>query len=94
MTPEFWDGRRVFLTGHTGFKGAWLSLWLHRLGARVTGFSLGEVTSPSLFAAAEVGGRVESVTGDVRDAGALARALESASPEIVLHLAAQALVRR
>ena len=63
----FWKNRRVFLTGHTGFKGAWLSLWLHRLGANVTGYALEPPTEPSLFVQAAVGSLVRSITADVRD---------------------------
>jgi len=93
MNPAFWSGRRVFITGHTGFKGAWLSLWLERLGATVTGFALEPPTSPSLFSLAGVAGSVESVIGDVRDLDAVTRAIDAAQPEVVLHLAAQAIVR-
>jgi len=89
----FWRGRRVFLTGHTGFKGSWLSLWLHRLGARITGYALEPPTQPSLFETAGVNGLVHSVHGDVRDGVRLRLALEEARPEIVIHLAAQPLVR-
>ena len=88
-----WRGRRVFLTGHTGFKGSWLALWLARLGAEVTGFALPPPTVPSLFAQAGVRERVRHVEGDVRDAEAVARAMAEARPELVLHLAAQPLVR-
>ena len=91
--PGFWAGRRVLVTGHTGFKGAWLSLWLARLGARVTGFALAPETSPSLCALAGLADRVEHRIGDVRDRAALAACVAEARPEIVLHLAAQALVR-
>lgn len=88
-----WHGRRVFLTGHTGFKGSWLALWLARLGAEVTGFALPPPTRPSLFDQARVGERVRHVEGDVRDAEAVAHAMVAAKPELVLHLAAQPLVR-
>lgn len=91
--PDFFRGKRVFLTGHTGFKGAWLSLWLHTLGARVTGYALAPPTTPSLFELARVHELVEHRTGDVRDAQKLAAAITEASPEIVIHMAAQPLVR-
>jgi CDP-glucose 4,6-dehydratase len=91
---DFWRGRRVLVTGHTGFKGAWLALWLQALGARVTGFSLGIPTRPSLFELARVGDGMENIEGDVRDFDALATAVRSARPEVVVHLAAQSLVRR
>jgi CDP-glucose 4,6-dehydratase len=94
VDPAFWRGRRVFLTGHTGFKGAWLALWLQTLGARVTGFSLGVPTEPSLYELAHVGDGMESIEGDVRDAEALVAALALARPEVVIHMAAQSLVRR
>ena len=93
-SQRFWNGKSVLLTGHTGFKGAWLGLWLRRLGARVTGYSLAPETSPSLSAALENGGVDESMFGDIRDAERLARAFDKARPDFVLHLAAQALVRR
>lgn len=90
----FWEGRRVFLTGHTGFKGSWLSLWLARLGAEVRGYALAPDTDPSLFVAAGVERAVESLIGDIRDAGAVREAMTGFRPDIVLHLAAQPLVRR
>jgi CDP-glucose 4,6-dehydratase len=91
---RFWAGRRVLVTGHTGFKGAWLSLWLAQLGAEVCGFADGVPTVPSLYEAARVADVVESVTGDVRDGDGVAAAVARLRPEIVLHLAAQPLVRR
>jgi CDP-glucose 4,6-dehydratase len=96
VDPAFWRGRSVLLTGHTGFKGAWLSLWLQSLGARVTGLSLGvPPTEPSLYELARVGdGMAGSVACDIRDPGAVASAMVSARPEIVIHMAAQPLVRR
>jgi CDP-glucose 4,6-dehydratase len=90
---DFWRGRRVLLTGHTGFKGSWLALWLQALGALVTGFSAGVPTDPSLFELARVGEGMQSIDGDVRDFRALAGALAAAQPEIVIHMAAQSLVR-
>lgn len=94
VDPAFWDGRSVLLTGHTGFKGAWLSLWLQSLGADVTGFSSGVPTEPSLFELARVREGMESIEGDVRDREALIVAVEAARPEVVIHMAAQSLVRR
>ncbi|HWB69166.1 MAG TPA: GDP-mannose 4,6-dehydratase, partial [Solirubrobacterales bacterium] len=94
VDPEFWSGRRVLLTGHTGFKGAWLSLWLQSLGARVTGFSNDVPTQPSLYELARVEEGMESVRGDVRDADALLEALAGCEAEVVIHMAAQPMVRR
>ena len=95
MTPEFWRGRRVFLTGHTGFKGSWLSLWLTKLGAEVSGYALPPPTDPSLFECAQVKARLMRHTiGDVRDLTALRDAMCIANPEIGIHMAAQPLVRR
>lgn len=88
-----WQGRRVLVTGHTGFKGTWLSLWLSRLGADVVGYALAP-TEPSLVTAARAGETLVSVTGDVRDPDALAAAFRRHRPEVVFHLAAQSLVRR
>ena len=90
----FWRERRVLLTGHTGFKGAWLALWLQSLGAHVTGFSNDVPTEPSLYELARVGDGMDSVEGDVRDHDAVASAVADAAPEIVIHMAAQSLVRR
>lgn len=93
MTLEFWGGKRVFITGHTGFKGSWLSLWLQQLGADVTGYALGPPTNPSLFEEARVGDGMCSIISDIRDAAALAKAMRKAKPDIVFHMAAQPLVR-
>jgi CDP-glucose 4,6-dehydratase len=93
-SPDFWRGRRVLLTGHTGFKGAWTALWLKRLGARVTGFALAPQSDPALYDLAEIGRDLDSRLGDLRDARAVRDAVAAANPEIVLHLAAQPLVRR
>ena len=93
MDPSFWRGRRVFLTGHTGFKGAWLSLWLARQGAEVTGYALEPPTTPSLYEQAGVDDVLRSHRGDVRDPEHLLRVLGEEKPEVVFHLAAQSLVR-
>jgi CDP-glucose 4,6-dehydratase len=93
MTPAFWSGKRVLLTGHTGFKGAWLSLWLSELGADVTGYAL-PPDEVSLFAQANVGSRVRSVFADIRDLDRVAATMRDARPDIVIHMAAQSLVRR
>lgn len=93
LTRFSWSGRRVLVTGHTGFKGAWLSLCLAESGATVFGYALPPVTDPSLFDLAEVGSVVTSTFADINDAAALTRCLDESQPEIVFHLAAQALVR-
>jgi CDP-glucose 4,6-dehydratase len=93
LTTAFWTGRRVLITGHTGFKGSWLSLWLQSLGAEVYGFALAPPATPTLFAEARVGEGMVSLIGDIRDACAVREAVETAKPEVVLHLAAQPLVR-
>jgi CDP-glucose 4,6-dehydratase len=93
VNRSFWQGRRVFMTGHTGFKGSWLSLWLQHLGAELTGYALAPTTRPSLFDVACVDRGMNSIIGDVRDAGRLGQAMANAAPEVVIHMAAQALVR-
>jgi CDP-glucose 4,6-dehydratase len=90
---KFWRGKRVLLTGHSGFKGAWLSLWLQRLGADVTGVALPPATQPNLFTLAGLATRMQSRICDIRDAPALVDIVSAARPEIALHLAAQPLVR-
>ena len=91
--PEFWHGKRVLLTGHTGFKGAWLAIWLHQMGARVTGVSLPPQTTPNLFDLASIAAITDSHFIDIRDAHSVAAVVKQAQPEVVFHLAAQALVR-
>jgi len=93
IDKTFWQGKKVFITGHTGFKGSWLCLWLHSLGAEVTGFALQPPTQPSLFELCRLDELVTSVIGDVRDSAALTKVMSTVQPEIVIHMAAQALVR-
>jgi CDP-glucose 4,6-dehydratase len=92
--PDFWSGKRVLLTGHTGFKGCWTALWLASMNARVTGFALEPESEPALFHCASVHRDVTSTIGDVRDPGAVQAVVDAADPQIVIHMAAQALVRR
>ena len=94
MTPNYWFGKRVFVTGHTGFKGSWLTLWLHAIGAKVSGYALAPNTNPNLFDEARVLGLCEhSCIGDIRDLASLRHAMNQATPDIVIHMAAQPLVR-
>ncbi len=93
MKREFWQGKRVFLTGHTGFKGSWLSLWLQQLGAELTGYALAPATTPNLFETAGVAAGMTSIIGDIRDPAKLMQAMQAAQPDIVIHMAAQPLVR-
>lgn len=92
VNPDFWRRKRILLTGHTGFKGGWLALWLHDLGAELTGYALAPPTSPSLFEAAKVESVLNSVIGDIRNSSTLEAAARRAKPEIIFHLAAQPLV--
>jgi len=92
--PTFWSGKRVLLTGHTGFKGSWAALWLAAMGAKVTGFALAPETEPALFNLAQVESGMTSVIGDLRDAVAVSKSVASVDPQIVIHMGAQALVRR
>ena len=91
--PAFWRGRRVLLTGHTGFKGTWLALWLHQLGADVVGLALDPPSEPSLFAQTELAPLIDDRRIELLDAEAVAAVVQSVQPQVVLHLAAQSLVR-
>ena len=94
IDPSFWNGRRVLITGHTGFKGGWLSLWLNQLGAKVTGYAIDPPNNPSFFQEANVNSSLqESIHGDIRDAEKFTKVMIEISPEIVIHLAAQSLVK-
>lgn len=93
VSVDFWRGKKVFLTGHTGFKGSWLSLWLQQMGAEVTGYALAPEGEQNMFTMARVAGGMESTYGDIQDLGALSASLHAARPDIVIHMAAQALVR-
>ena len=94
MNSAFWHGKRVLLTGHTGFKGSWLALWLQSLGAQLTGYSLPPPSSPSLYDDASVGAGMRSIHGDVLDLDHLRNAMRELQPQVVFHMAAQSLVRR
>ena len=93
VNQAFWKGKRVLMTGHTGFKGSWLSLWLQSLGAQVVGYALAPPTNPSLFEVAQVGKGMTSIIGDIRDLERLRAVFAEHKPEIVIHMAAQPLVR-
>jgi len=92
VDSSFWHGKRIFLTGHTGFKGAWLAFWLNKMGAEVTGFALAPETEPSFYNLLQLDQLVTTVIGDIRNHGALREAMIAARPEIVVHLAAQPIV--
>src|SRR5437763_8506519 len=92
LNRSFWKGRKVFVTGHTGFKGSWLSLWLHSLGAQLSGLAL-EPRAPGMFVSARLHELVRGVIGDIRGYAVVERAVKEAAPEVVFHLAAQPLVR-
>ncbi|MDK2820422.1 MAG: CDP-glucose 4,6-dehydratase [Clostridia bacterium] len=89
----FWKNKRVFITGHTGFKGSWLCLWLNLLGAEVTGYALNPPTEPSLFRLCKIDSFVKTIIADIRDGDVLGKAMLAVNPEIVIHMAAQSLVR-
>lgn len=91
--PDFWEGKNVFLTGHTGFKGSWLTIWLYEMGAEVTGYSIDIPTNPSLFEEAGLEDKIYHIQGDVRDYEFLLRSIKNANPDILIHMAAQPLVR-
>ena len=91
--PEFWSGKRVFLTGHTGFKGSWLSLWLQSMGVELYGFSLQTPTTPALFDEARVHKNMATTLGDVRNFDSVLSAIQICKPDIIFHMAAQPLVR-
>ena len=92
IDQKFWQGKRVFLTGHTGFKGGWLSLWLNSLGAIVKGYALEASTSPSLFDEAKIGTVIDSQIGDIKDQEMLHKIMVDFNPDILIHMAAQPLV--
>jgi CDP-glucose 4,6-dehydratase len=94
INAAFWKGKKVFLTGHTGFKGSWLSLWLLDLGAEVYGYALPPATDPSLFEACQLSTKMHSKIGDIRNLETLKKSLKEANPDIVIHLASQPLVRK
>lgn len=93
MNQEFWNKKRVFITGHTGFKGSWMCLWLNSLGAEVTGYALEPPTEPSLFNLCNIHKFIHSIKGDVRDLNLLHKSIRDARPEVIIHMAAQPLVR-
>ncbi len=93
IKKEFWNGKRVFVTGHTGFKGSWLSLWLNLMGAKVFGYALEAPSDPSLFELADISNLIDSTIGDVTNLEGLQKSMELAQPDIVIHMAAQSLVR-
>ena len=94
MQKEFWNGKRVLITGHTGFKGSWLTFWLRMLGADIAGYSLAPDTSPNLFESLQIDRGIRSITADVRDLEKLDAVVSQSKPDIIFHLAAQSLVRR
>jgi CDP-glucose 4,6-dehydratase len=93
INPSFWNGKKVFITGNTGFKGSWLSIWLHYLGAQVFGVALEPPTNPNLYNLCGIGKFVSSNIGDIRDLNTVLKAIQSVEPDIIIHMAAQPLVR-
>jgi CDP-glucose 4,6-dehydratase len=93
MDVSFWNSRKVFVTGHTGFKGSWLALWLHSMGAEVCGYALDPPTEPNLYRLLDLDEQIQSIQGDIRDLGGLESAMRGFRPEVVIHMAAQPLVR-
>ncbi len=93
VSPAFWQGKKVFVTGHTGFKGSWLALWLQSMGANVKGFALAPPTTPALFNEAKVAAGMESEIGDIRDLAAITASMKAFNPDVLIHMAAQPLVR-
>jgi CDP-glucose 4,6-dehydratase len=93
MTPSFWQGKSVFITGHTGFKGSWLSLWLQQLGAKVIGFSLPPPSEPNLFTLGNIAKNMTHIQGDIQDSVLLQKSLMQHQPDIIFHMAAQSLVQ-
>ena len=93
MSTDFWRGKRVLVTGHTGFKGGWLTFWLAELGAEIAGIGLASSSSPNLYDLLDLADRCQSTIGDINQPGALAALIDRFRPEIVIHMAAQALVR-
>lgn len=94
INHNFWKDKKVFVTGHTGFKGSWLCLWLHSLGANITGYSLDPPTTPSLFEQCKINEITETITGDIRDYNFLSKMIANSDPDIIFHFAAQPLVRK
>ena len=93
VNSNFWKNKKVLLTGHTGFKGSWLSIWLKKLGVELIGFSKDIPTEPSLFELAKVSENMKSITGDIRNFSVIQRIIQENQPEIIIHMAAQSLVR-
>ena len=95
INSSFWTGRSVFLTGHTGFKGGWLALWLTEMGAKVYGYSLEAPTNPNFFKITNLGHKIQnSVTGDICDLLGLTNSMQIAKPSVIFHMAAQPLVKK